>query len=534
MTTSSAIVSPVPEANFSEAAAGVPKSRRGGRAGKHAGASSAFAQPAFRQMRLPFPPTKVVSDDELEAIHLASLRILSEIGIDVLHEEARAIMKRHGADVMQGSERVRFDPGLILELVAHAPPQFTLHARNPAHNLEFGGDHIFTALVASAPNCSDLDAGRRPGNQFDYRNFLKLAQMHNIIHCTGGYPVEPIDIHPSIRHLECIRDLATLTDKVFHIYSLGKERNLDGMEIARIARGVTEEQFAAEPSVFSIINTNSPLKLDIPMMEGIIQMSSAGQAVVVTPFTLSGAMAPVTIAGALVQQNAEALAGIAFTQMVKKGAPAAYGGFTSNVDMKSGAPAFGTPEYMKAQIVGGQLARRYGLPYRTSNTCAANSVDAQSAYESVFSLWGAIQGGGNLIMHAGGWLEGGLRASYEKFILDVDLLQMVAEFLTPLDLSDDAFAIDAINEVGPGGHFFGAAHTQARYRNAFYAPVLSDWRNFESWQAAGAPTALEHANRIWKERLASFQVPPIDPAIAEKLNDFVDRRIAEGGAPTDF
>jgi trimethylamine--corrinoid protein Co-methyltransferase len=245
-------------------------------------------------------------------------------------------------------------------------------------------------------------------------------------------------------------------------------------------------------------------------------------------------MAPVTIAGALVQQNAEALAAIAFTQMVRKGAPVAYGGFTSNVDMKSGAPAFGTPEYMKAQLVGGQLARRYKIPYRTSNTCAANTVDAQAAYESVFSLWGAIQGGGNFIKHSAGWLEGGLTCSYEKTMLDIDLLQMIAEFLTPLDLSEDALGVDAIRDVGPGGHFFGAPHTQARYKSAFYAPIISDWRNYETWAEAGSPTAIQRANRLWKERLAAYEEPPLDPAIREELNAFVDRRIAEGGAPTDF
>ncbi len=508
--------------------------RRGGRSGKRAAGPASFEQPAFRQLKNPLQPTRLVSDDELEAIHLASLRVLREIGVDVLHEKARRIMKAHGADVKEGSERVRFDADMILELISHCPPEFTIHARNPAHNVRFGGDNVFFAQVASAPNCSDLDRGRRPGSQADYRNFLKLAQMHNVIHATGGYPVEPIDIHPSVRHLECIRDLATLTDKVFHIYSLGRERNVDGVEITRIARGISREQLEREPSVFTIINTNSPLKLDIPMMEGIIQMSSAGQVVIVTPFTLSGAMAPVTIAGALVQQNAEALAGIAFTQMVRKGAPVGYGGFTSNVDMKSGAPAFGTPEYMKAQLVGGQLARRYRLPYRTSNTCAANAVDAQAAYESVFSLWGAIQGGGNFLMHGAGWLEGGLRASYEKFMLDVDLLQMVQEFLTPLDLSEDALAIDAIRDVGPGGHFFGTPHTQARYKNAFYSPIISDWRNFETWTEAGSPTAVERANRLWKERLAAYEAPAMEPALREELDAFVERRKAEGGAPTDF
>jgi trimethylamine---corrinoid protein Co-methyltransferase len=510
------------------------RARRGGRAGKRGAVGTAFEQPPFRQPRAPYARTKVVSDDELESIHLASLRVLREIGVDVLHEEARAIMKAHGADVREGSERVRFEGDMLLDLVANAPSEFTLHARNPAHDLRFGGNNLIFAQMGSAPNCSDLDRGRRSGNREDFRNLVKLAQVHNIIHCTGGYPVEPTDIHPSVRHLECIRDLAVLTDKPFHAYSLGRERNVDAIEITRIARGVTEDQLLSEPSLYTIINTNSPLKLDIPMMEGIIQMSSRGQVVIVTPFTLAGAMAPVTIAGAVVQQNAEALAGIAFTQMVRKGAPVGYGGFTSNVDMKSGAPAFGTPEYMKAQLLGGQLARRYAIPYRTSNVCAANQVDAQAAYESVFSLWGAIQSGANFMLHSAGWLEGGLRCSYEKTVLDVDLLQMVAEFLTPLDLSEDALAVDAIRDVGPGGHFFGTKHTQDRYKTAFYAPVISDWRNFETWAEAGSPTALEKANRVWKERLAAWEKPPIDPAVEEEIEAFVAKRKAEGGAPTDF
>lgn len=511
------------------------RGRRGGRSGKRAGhAAAGIEQPPFRQRTIPFQPTALLSDDELESIHLASLHVLKEIGLDVLHDEARALMKKAGANVAPGSARVRFDADMIMEHMAHCPPEFTLHARNPEHNVRFGGNNVIFSLMASAPNCCDTDSGRRPGNQVDYRNLLKLGQQHNIIQCTGGYPVEPIDIHPSIRHLECIRDLALLTDKAFHIYSLGKERNVDGIEIARIARGVSREQLLDEPSTFTIINTNSPLKLDIPMMEGIIQMAGAGQAVIVTPFTLAGAMAPVTVAGALVEQNAEALAGLAFAQMVRKGTPVGYGGFTSNVDMKSGAPAFGTPEYMKAQLVGGQLARRYKVPYRTSNVCAANTVDAQAAYESVFSLWGAIQGGGNLLMHGAGWLEGGLQCSYEKLMLDIELLQMVAEFMTPLDLSEDALGVDAMRQVGPGGHFFGTPHTQSRYKTAFYAPIISDWRNYENWQLAGSPTAIERANTLWKERLAAYEKPPIDPAIEEEINDFVGRRIAEGGAPTDF
>jgi trimethylamine---corrinoid protein Co-methyltransferase len=493
-----------------------------------------LAQKPFRQPRRRFSPIEIISRDELEAIHLASLTILEEIGMDFLDSEARRLLKAAGCDVREGSERVRFDRAFIAERIATVPASFTLHARNPAHNLQFGGDAVIFAQVASAPNCSDLDGGRRPGSRVDFQNLVRLAQSFNIIHMTGGYPVEPVDVHASVRHLECLKDLATLTDKAFHAYSLGRDRNRDAIEIARLARGISDAQFDREPSLITVINSSSPLRLDAPMLAGIMEMSARGQVVIMTPFTLAGAMAPVTIVGALAQQNAEALAGIAFTQVVRPGAPVVYGGFTSNVDMKSGAPAFGTPEYMKAAVVGGQLARRYRLPYRSSNTCAANSLDAQSAFESVFSLWGATMGGANFILHAAGWMEGGLTASFEKTILDVDLLQMVAEFLDPLVVDDATLALDAVREVGPGGHYFGAAHTQARYRDAFYSPLISDWRNFQSWVEAGSPTAREKANALWKEALAVYVPPPIDPGTRNALDDFVARRTAEGGVKTDF
>ncbi len=513
---------------------GQPAERgRGGRRPKRGGPVGIDQKP-FRQPRRRFPPVELLSADELEGIHDASLTILEEIGMDFLHEEAKATLRKAGASVDPGSDRVRFDRGMIVEAIKTCPSEFTLHARNPAHHIKFGKDWVAFPQVASTPNCQDMDRGRRPGNYQDFRDLVKLAQVFNIIHLTGGYPVEPVDIHASIRHLDCLSDMVKLTDKAFHCYSLGRERNLDAIEIARIGRGISHEQFDREPSLFSIINSSSPLRLDTPMLQGIIEMSSRNQIIVMTPFTLAGAMAPVTIAGALAQQNAEALAGIAFTQIVKPGAPVAYGGFTSNVDMKSGAPAFGTPEYMKSAMIGGQLARRYGLPYRTSNVCAANTVDAQAAYESVFSLWGAIMGGGNFIMHAAGWLEGGLSASFEKTVLDVDLLQMVAEFLDPVVVDEDSLALEAVREVGPGAHYFGAAHTQARYRDAFYAPILSDWRNYESWREGGSPTAMDKANKVWKEALASYEQPPLDPAIAEELDAFVAKRKAEGGFKTDY
>jgi len=491
-------------------------------------------QAPFRQPRLRMPPVKFISDDEVEAIHDASLTILEEIGVDFIHPDAKTILKQAGADLDPNSDRVRFDRALITQAMATAPEQVTLHARNPAHTVTIGGDYLAFCPVASPPNCSDMDTGRRTGNRADYRKFLKLINHYNILHMIGGYPVEPVDIHPSIRHLDALSDMATLTDKAMHAYSLGPERIRDGIEIARISHGLTDEEFDQRTSLMTVINTNSPLKLDIPMLGGIMEMSKRNQMVVVTPFTLSGAMAPVTIAGALVQQNAEALAGMAFTQMVNPGAPVVYGGFTSNVDMKSGAPAFGTPEYMKAAIIGGQLARRYKVPYRSSNVCAANSVDAQAAYEAVFSLWGAVMGGVNMLKHGAGWLEGGLCASFEKFVLDIELLQMVSKFLEPLDVGDAALGLDAVREVGPGGHYFGAAHTQERYRDAFYAPMISDWRNFETWHDAGEPVAWQRANAIFKEVLAASEPPPMDPAISEELAAFVARRKEEGGAPTDF
>ncbi len=506
--------------------------RRRRRGADRGGATTAAQAP--RQPQAPFPPLELVSRDELESIHDAALTALKEIGVDFLHDEARAILKRAGADVDPASKRVRFEPALVEAHIGLAPNAFTLHARNPARALTIGGRHLAFGSVASAPNSFDRAGGRRPGNKRDYQNFIRLGQSFDSIHFWGGYPVEPIDIHASIRHLEALFDMLTLSDKPIHAYSLGRERNLDAIEMVRIARGVDDATLDREPSLFTVINSSSPLRLDTPMLEGIIQMARRNQVVVLTPFTLAGAMAPVTLAGALAQQHAEALAGLVMTQAVRPGAPFVYGGFTSNVDMKSGAPAFGTPEYMKTAIVGGQLARRLSLPYRSSNANAANSLDAQAAYESVFSLWGAIMGGANLLMHGAGWMEGGLQASFEKMALDADLLAMVAEFLRPLRVEESELALEAMREVGPGGHFFGAEHTKSRYRNAFFAPMISDWRNYETWREAGSPTAADAAERAVAERLRDFVAPPFEPERFEALEAFVAGRKAEGGAPTDF
>ena len=511
---------------------GLRRRRTGGRAGHERHLLP--QQRPWAQPRLHYAPTEVISADELESIHVASLRVLSEIGMDFLDADAREVLKAAGAQTDADTQRVRFDPDMVTEAIKTAPSSFTLHARNPEHDLQLGGNWMAFGTVGSPPNVSDLDRGRRIGNREDYQNLLRLGQLLNPVHFLSGYPVEPVDIHHGVRHLHATFDALTLMDKAIHCYSLGRQRNIDCLEMVRIARGVDDATIDREPSIFTVVNSSSPLRLDAPMLQGIMEFARRNQVVCITPFTLAGAMAPVTLSGALSEQNAEALAGMVLTQVVRPGAPVIYGGFTSNVDMQSGAPAFGTPEYMRTAMIGGQLARRYGVPYRSSNVSAANALDAQAAYESVFSLWGAIMGGVNLLMHGAGWMEGGLHASYEKMILDAELLGMVEAFLDPVVVDEESLGFEAIQGVGPGGHFFGAEHTQSRYKTAFHKPMLSDWRNYETWEEAGSPELPSKANRIWKELLASYEPPPMDPAIKEELEAFVARRVAEGGVPTDY
>ena len=479
-----------------------------------------------------FDPIRAVSDDELESIHQASLRVLAETGIDFLDGTARRQLADAGADV--DDNRVRFDPELVQALVATAPAKFTMHGINPERDLILGGDLMTITSVASPPFVTGLGRDRRDGNREDYRNLVKLGHVLNIIHTVAGYPVEPMDLHPSVRHLHATHDMLTLSDKPPFVYSLSRQRNIDAIEMTRIARGVDKATINEEPSIFSVINASTPLRYDTVMLHGIQEMSASNQIIVITPFTLAGAMAPITVAGALGLQNAEALAGIAYTQVVRPGAPVIYGGFTSNVDMRSGAPAFGTPEYWKACLVGGQLARRYELPYRSSNVNASNSVDAQSAYESVFSLWGAVMGGVNLLLHGAGWLEGGLLTSYEKMVIDADTLNMVAAMLKPIIVDDASLAVEAIAEVGPAGHFFGTAHTQERYTTEHFQPMVSDWRNYESWDEGGRVEAHQRAEKLARQLIDAHEEPPMDPARRAELDDFVARRVAEGGVETDY
>ncbi len=484
----------------------------------------------YRRLNNPFKALRVFSDDRVAAMHEAALGILENLGIKVLSQAALARFEAGGGEVDAASSTVRLDRGLVGASLATAPRKITLHARNPARHVPLHGDALSFGPVSGPPNVMDLAGGRRAGSLLDYANGVRLCQSFDVMHLLGAF-TEPQDVPVQFRQLEMLHAQLTLSDKIPHTFCRGSAQVADCFEQVRLACGLTEEQFRDTPCTYTIINTNSPRVLDGPMADGIVDFAVAGQVQMITPFTLAGAMAPVTIAGALTLAHAETLAGLVLAQLARPGAPVVYGSFTSNVDMKSGSPAFGTPEYVKAQIGAGQMARHVRLPWRSSNATASNAPDAQSAYESQMSLWGALMGGANFVLHAAGWLESGLSASYEKFILDIEQLQMLAEVLQPVGAEDDDLGISAVEEAGPGGHFFGTQHTMARYRDAFYAPLVSDWRNFGAWSGDGARTATDRAAMLWRSTLEAFTPPALDPAAAEALDAFRRRRVAAGGAP---
>ncbi|MEM1236830.1 MAG: trimethylamine methyltransferase family protein [Pseudomonadota bacterium] len=519
---------------MSDTAAPTRRRRSGGRAGNKRGSGPAVHQMPWRLIENTDQPTEPLTEEGVHAIHDGAMRILEEIGIEFLNDEGREILRKAGCTVE--GENVRMGRDFVMEMVGRAPSTFTLTPRNPDRTLKIGGNTLLFGNVSSPPNYWDLETGKTPGTREQCRNLLKLTQYFNCIHFAGGYPVEPVDIHASIRHLDVLYDKLTISDKVMHAYSLGKERVEDVMEMVRIAGGLTEEEFRASPRMYTNINSTSPLKHDEPMIDGCLRLARAGQAVVVTPFTLAGAMAPVTMSGAVAQSIAEALAAIALFQYEAPGCPSVIGTFTSNVDMKTGAPAFGTPEYMRSTQMTGQMARFYGLPMRSSGVCAANVPDGQAMWETSNSLWAAVQSGTNMVYHSAGWLEGGLIASPEKFIMDCEVLQMIQRYMEPATWAtgEEDIALDAIKDVGSAGHFFGVQHTQDRYETAFYQPFVADWTNYEGWEVNGGVWTAERANKLYKEIIGSFEEPELDVAIRDELADFVARRKAEGGAPTDF
>ncbi|PZO81440.1 MAG: methyltransferase [Mesorhizobium amorphae] len=506
--------------------------RGGGRRTKLARGGGGIAQLPWEEVRNPYAPMQLLDEERMEQLHTTSMRILSELGIRVMSEQVVELFAKAGAIVDRETMTIRVDESLVTEALRTVPSSFTLTSRNPAKRLHFGGNSINFGLVAGPPNVHDRINGRRQGNLADYQNFTRLAHHFNAIHMLGNQVVAPIELPAATRHLDTYYANITLSDLCFHCSAIGRERAMDGINMMAIARGVSLDEMRAAPGISTIISVNSPRLFDDAMAEGLIAMAEHGQPVTVTPFTLMGAMTPVTLAAALCQQNAEALFGIALTQLVNPGTPVMYGAFTSNVDMKSGAPAFGTPENAKANIIAGQLARRYNLPYRTSNANASNTVDLQAAYETEMATWGAVLGGANLIYHAAGWLEGGLTASYEKLVLDVEILQNMTEFLRPLPFDEDDLGFEAIKAVPAGGHFFGSEHTMSRYTTAFYQPMLSNWQNYGSWEEAGSKDALERATELWQQALRDYEEPTLDPAIREELDAYVARRRTElGQAP---
>ena len=485
-------------------------------------------KPAYRNLVNPLAPQCAFSDDRIAHIHDTALRVLETLGIRVLHEDARRIYAAAGCRVDEGEQMVFLDRGLVAQALATAPGIVTLAGMAEGRDVALGGRHVAFIGVGGPPHVTDIDRGRRPGTTADMRDFLKLSQHFDVLHITCAN-VEPQDAALNLRHYMTTQSQIELTDKPPFVFARGAGQVADCFEMIRLGQGLTEAEFRARPRCYAVINTNSPRQLDATMCQGLIDFAKAGQMTVVTPFTLAGAMAPVNIAAALTLQHAEAMAGIVLTQLVRPGAPVIYGSFTSNVDMKSGAPAFGTPEFVRAAFGAGQLARHIGLPWRGSAATASNAPDAQAAYEYLNSLWGALLGGVNMVIHGAGWLEGGLSASLEKFILDIEMLQVMAEVMIATD-DDPGDLYDAIAEVAPGGHFFGASQTMARYEKAFYAPLVSDWRNFGQWSDAGAKTATERANGIWKQVLNDFVPPARDPARTEAVADFIARRTREGGA----
>ena len=478
----------------------------------------------FQQLTSPVPPFAWVTEEKLDKLHEASMWILENVGMAFMDPQALSIWEKAGAKVDHAEERVWIDRGLLMESVAHAPSQFTWHARNPDYNINIGGNHIAFTPNSGMPYVADVDTGRRPSTLDDYTNFVKLAHTLPFFHLAGGPFVEPQDVPVSLRHLERMRVMISSTDRCIRDVAHGYVIPEDDVAMAKIAFGGT----LPGACMGGTINVTSPLRLDDRMIGGIISYARHGQVSINTPFIMAGATSPASIGAALAQQNAEALGAIALAQLVNPGAPVIYGGFTQNVDMRSGSPAFGGPEGAWGLLVGAQLARRYNLPFRASGSLTNAKVpDAQAAYESQWTMWPAILAHTNLMLHSVGWLDGGLTASFEKFIIDAETLAMFVHFLNDFTIDDDELGLEAIAEVGIGGHHFGTSHTMERFETAFYEPGLSDRQGYDPWVESGSKDTIIRATDIYKSILNEYQAPPIDDAISDEIDDFVARRSAE-------
>ena len=483
-----------------------------------------WLQRPFQKLKNPIPPLQWAAEAEIELLHTAAMDILENSGMAFMDAEALSLWQKAGAKVDHKAQQVWIDRGLLMELVEKAPASFTWHARRPENNLIIGENYINFAPNSSMPYVSDLDKGRRMGTLADYEKFVKLAHTIPFFHFAGGPLLEPQDVPISLRHLVRTRLMLQTTDKAIRGVAHGRVIPEDIVNMLKIVFGDP-----LPPAVTgAVINVTSPLRLDDRMIGGIFGFAKQRQALIITPFIMAGATSPITIASALAQQNAEALAGIALTQLINPGTPVIYGGFTQNADMRSGSPAFGGPEGAWGLIVGAQLARRYGLPFRASGSLTnSQTPDAQAAYEAQWTMWPAVLAHTNVVLHSVGWLEAGLVASFEKFIIDTENLGMFHHFLNNFSITAESVAVDAIAEVGVGGHHFGTALTQANYRTAFYEPALTSRTGFDQWTDDGAQDTLQRANRLWKQILQQYERPFLEKSVSEALDDYVARRTRE-------
>jgi trimethylamine---corrinoid protein Co-methyltransferase len=471
------------------------------------------------------PRYEILDEAALAELERGWRRIVSELGIEFLHADALEVFEGAGQQVE--GELVRFDPDWILEQVAKAPAEFDLQARNPERSVHIGGNHMVFSAVYGCPFVREGDE-RRDATYDDFQNLVRLAQSFPQLDSPGGTICEPNDRPLDSRHLDMVFALLTLSDKPFMGSVTSGPNAVDTIAMAEMVFG--RESLEQTPAIISLINVNSPLRYDDRMLSALLEYARAGQATVITPFLLMGAMSPVSIAATLAQQVGEALAGIALVQTLRPGCPVVFGSFLSNTDMQSGSPSFGTPESAIGLLCTGQIARHYNLPFRGGGALTSSQVvDAQAGYESMMSLWPTFLAGTNFVMHSAGWLESALVSCYEKFVIDVEQLRMLHAAFEPLTIDEEALAYSAHQEVGQGGHFLGAAHTLERFRECFYRPLVSSTENFERWKKNGSHDTAARANEIWKKTLEEYEKPPIEDDLEAELKAFVDRRRTELG-----
>ncbi len=507
-----------------EQAGGAGRRARGGGGAARRAERTAVRVEFARYIERNIPNLEILNEEALAIIEANAETVLEEIGVNFVDNPAALDRWRAvGADV-QG-ERVRLPKGLARELCKTAPSSFTQHARNPERNVVIGGKNLVLAPVYGPPFVRDMNGGRRYATIADFRNFVKLGQMSKYLHHSGGTVCEPTDVAVNKRHLDMLHAHMTLSDKPYMGSVTERSRCVDSVEMSKILFG---DQFVDENTVMtSLVNINSPLTFDPIMMDALEVYAAANQACIVSPFIVGGAMAPCTVAGTLTQVLAEVLVAVAYSQLIRKGAPVIFGAFVTSIDMNSGAPTFGTPEAAQITLGAGQLARRLNLPYRSAGAfCGSKLPDAQAAYESANSLNMGLLAGVNFMLHACGWLEGGLVSSYEKFVMDADQLGVLHRLAAGIDMSPNGQGMEALREVGPGGHYLGCAHTQANFKSAFWKTDLLDYKPFETWDEEGARDTVALAHARVQKMLADYQPPEIDPSVAEALADYVARKKA--------